>query len=578
MAYEIVSTPDRLIAGTTVTSRWVATDCPVIFGVQRNDGVILQVNKVGDAVQIVVNQALPNFALQLGEEILLLTVQAVSNALQDNFTYARVTSVGSPGYYMTDAPWIEDVYDSNRVVAYTRNINYSLDCRLAINGKNTFFTTTPSPKGFAEVQVNRYLWEQVNDNKLGAYWDEAVAETNQCGQFELAIREVYTGIAASYVAVPNTYYFAKASREKDESANLSEFVPNYTIPSKFLNLFGEPSLVRGLPFDVSFLYPVELGDLVSVVETQLNASGASVGTKTTALDATKHKGKLVSYWVDASVLPATCVSVRVELQGDDTPPVVVDTWYISTAPFSVAKPLKLVKNFTTNQVHVTGEYVGFGAAPLPAVALSPAGGLAGLYSSTSLLAPSPSGDWGKYDLTELHMKPTSALLAADVQDGFVQVYILTGHGQFAKATVNYTRTEVLLEGGLIDVFRRAFSDAVGTINTDAHNTDMRVTRGVSARPGFEGVPALVVDTRLSPLGPNGVYPFAFMLIHTLGLYPFNEMFVDLIAGTPTWALAQTPVGQLYLGNINSTKVTGYNLDKFGLTVASKIIDNTYTAV
>lgn len=576
MAYEIVSTPERLIEGTTVKSRWVATDCPVIFGVQRNDGVILQVNQVGAVAQIVVNLASPNFALTLGEEILLFTVQNGSGTLQSNYTRARVTAVNSPGYYTTDAPWTEAVYDSNRVLAYTRPINYLLDCRLTINDKAIYFTATPSPKGFAEVQVNRYLWEQVNDVKLGTYASEAVAEANQCGRFDLAIRESYIGSLGNYQPVSGTYSFVKASREKDEGANLSEFVPNYIIPSKFLNLFGEPTLVRGLPFDVSFIYPTELGDKVNVVETQLSASGASVGTKTTLLDAMLHKGKMVSYWVDTSALPTSCVAVRVELQGDDTPIVVVDTWYISTAPFSSAKPLKLKKDLTSKVVTVTGQFQYGGKVALPSNALWPAAGAATIPISTQAVAPrGDGGTVGKMTWLEFSFKTPDKLIG--VTDGFARCLFMTGSGQFANEVENFTAAQAIADDGLRGIFFRLFSKVVATCNAAAGRTAFACSLVTGTGTGQVGKPCLLVESLPGVILEAS--PIAYTLLSNLIVYPFLGIAARTLTYAPDWTLPLSPTQTLTVGDIGSTGyLSMYRLDSLGVDLNNYAINTTYTAV
>ena len=55
MAIAILSTPETLIPETTLTSKWVATDAPVIFNVQRIDNTIA--SKTLDAGKIKITLA-----------------------------------------------------------------------------------------------------------------------------------------------------------------------------------------------------------------------------------------------------------------------------------------------------------------------------------------------------------------------------------------------------------------------------------------------------------------------------------------------------------------------------------------
>lgn len=370
MAYVVVSKPDRYIPGTPVVSRWVATDCPVIFGVQRIDGTIVEITSQGGFARLSVNNALPNFQLELTEPVLLI-------ALTDptNYIYANVSQVISPGVYLLDVPYMDAMAYSTHIVAYARNINYLYECKLTLSTSSSpvYFTATPSPRGYAELQVNRYLYDQVSDDKAASYEQALIAESGQSGKFELAIREVYAGANNLYVPLADSYYFVKAARDKEDGVNMFEFVPNFTEPSRFMNLFGEPTISRGLPFDASFIYPEELGDDVQVVETRLDASGLVLSTKTSAAALVDRlKGKLVSYWVDTSDIPTNCTAIRLELQGNE--PIPVNIWYITVLPFSVENPLKFTKNTGANTVTVEGKLGDKrGAIPaIPNVAVYPA--------------------------------------------------------------------------------------------------------------------------------------------------------------------------------------------------------------
>jgi hypothetical protein len=283
--------------------------------------------------------------------------------------------------------------------------------------------------------------------------------------------------------------------------------------------------------------------------------------------------------VDTSALPPTCVSVRIELQGDDTPPALIDTWLITTSPFTVGSPLTFHKDLVTKVVTVTGQHQGGGRVALPAAAVWPLSGAEAIGLSTSLNAPSVGQTMAKCKLFEMHPTTVAKLSAANVQDGFVKAILFTSKGNIGIGSVEYLRTNVLQEGDLLNLLQAVFEQACDDLNHNAGEANMRSTKGDSSRPGWVDTPSVIVDSLLSASTPTGLAVFAVLIIHTLGTSPFNEVFADQISGELPWQVASTPNSTLYLGDINGTGgLVMYNLEEYGLTPASKAINTTYTAV
>lgn len=365
---EIVKTPAQEIGNTGFISRWLATDAPIEFWAQRKDNLISSVANNGGNFQINLSTANSIFYPVVGEFISLhaqgayYIVQVLSKQSDSQYTIAL----------SYNASTVFDYY-----VAHQKPVNYYVDIKLSINGIEQQYLAefTPNINGLCKCDVSGYLQSYVNDDKRATVdGDVNVKETNQSGSFTFYIRENYIGnVNSSFVLNQNTWYYIKGARSIEKGSNVSEFVPNLSQQTEFLNYFEEPTCYVGLPFDISFIYSELLaGKSVQVIEEHYNSLNVMLSTQTRAIDSTQI-GSVNSLVINVEAIESTCDYMKLRLITDDAqPPVVQDTWYITTAPFTPSKPMKFTKNGTdvTVSFYIPATKLG-GIVPLPDVSLTP---------------------------------------------------------------------------------------------------------------------------------------------------------------------------------------------------------------
>lgn len=381
---EIVKTPAQEIGNTGFISRWLATDAPIEFWAQRKDNLISSVANNGGNFQINLSTANSIFYPIVGEFISLhaqgayYIVQVLSKQSDSQYTIAL----------SYNASTVFDYY-----VAHQKPVNYYVDIKLSINGieQQNLAGFTPNFNGLCKCDISGYLQSYVNDDKRATVdGDVNVKEANQSGSFTFYIRENYIGnVNSSFVLNQNTWYYIKGARSIEKGSNVSEFVPNLSQQTEFLNYFEEPTCYVGLPFDISFIYSELLaGKSVQVIEEHYNSLNVMLSTQTRAIDSTQIGG-VNSLVINVKAIEATCDYMKLRLITDDAqPPVVQDTWYITTAPFSPSTPLKFFKS--GNNVTVsTSNNKAVSPLPildLPDLSLIPTGARQATYTGSQTIA------------------------------------------------------------------------------------------------------------------------------------------------------------------------------------------------
>ena len=178
---EITKTPEKAIQGTGYTSKWLATDSPIVFEVQRKDNNIATTVNDGGKARITLSTSNSLFYLSVGEFI------SVHDAVSGVSFITSVLTKHSDTDYTLNIAYASQQF--GYYVAYQKPVNYFFDVKLTVNGVEQSATArfTPQLNGLAKCDISGYLQTYVSDEKTGTYIDNNTAETNQSGKFALQL-------------------------------------------------------------------------------------------------------------------------------------------------------------------------------------------------------------------------------------------------------------------------------------------------------------------------------------------------------------------------------------------------------
>lgn len=455
--YVVTKEPSLAIPNTGFTSRWFASDSPIRFEVQRRDAAVLTRTNATGYLQVGFDTSKPYLELSEGEDIALLIAGGA-------YVFAKVTAKLSASSYVLDLPYSAIAYDT--VVAFTQDIGYYMEARLRVNGvlQADPIPLYPDAVGRASLDVSGYLYAYSTDEKAGTYAPGVSAEPNQCGTFKVQLADRFVGnTQPDFTELAATYYFVRGAQSEEHGSNLYDYVPNVEAPAKFLNLYATPKVTLGAPFDISFIYSELLaGKSLQVRATLYNSENTQLGDPIIYDVDQSNVGKLCSFALDTVNIDRTAKRIKVELLTDDSlPPVVVDTWYIVSSPFTPSEPLKFYKSGSSVEVSGSMPLNKRGATvPLPDAALVPAADVAVTVSyNTSffqnMYAYPPRSSW------ELGITPAEFALFTEPTRLYVAVFMNKTYAVgFADADPLVHNTKE----AFMDRLRAAFNSAVAAIN------------------------------------------------------------------------------------------------------------------
>ena len=445
MAITILSTPETLIPETTLTSKWVATDAPVIFNVQRIDNTIA--SKALDAGKLKVTlQANPNTLLVPAENERIRLYDGANNSFVDAMAYD--IAVDKTYFYISAiAGCVDGAYlESHTFDFYVRtaNIGYFLNVALSLSAgvsQDAILRRTPNINGQCQIDVSGLLFPEVTDAKVGVYDKVNTAETNQSGQFVLMIGENYDGaLDNSLKPYGGEYHYIKAARSKEKGANMYEFVSNLEKRCQFLNYFGTPTHWLGLPFDISFVYSELLaGKSLQLQETHYNSENVQLSQSVTNINSDGLEF-VNSIHFEPAGIESTCHHIKLAIITDDAvPPVVENTWYITVSPFSPSNPMRFVK--VGNVVTADRPYAGrkMAGSPLPVLdlpnaALIPSVKKDAIYSGTKVL----TGFGGTDKQSSIKIYPKQDIYTQFGVEGTLRMVIVSASGAGAYSVHDAT--------------------------------------------------------------------------------------------------------------------------------------------
>lgn len=312
----LIDTPhwDDLITPSIL--RWVATESPINFRLQRRDyAVTTHVDDGTSHLKITITPSVTAVIPVINDEI------AVYDYTTNAMLVGTLTDVTGYPVLITDIDYVAGM-NITYMNDNTLHGGYYFEGQLTINGIPETITVIASPDsfGFADLDVSGILRIKTALGKVGDYSATIMKETTKSGNFSLKYRgrwyvntdaDIDDWMPESGIISPECpilWYYGECVRSEEQGTNLHEYVatPNYDAP--FLNSFEHPVYFLGLPFDISFIFPesIPVTPTADVIVTQkiYNSANTQLGADiVTIVDADALEGFINSLNINAVTIP-----------------------------------------------------------------------------------------------------------------------------------------------------------------------------------------------------------------------------------------------------------------------------------
>lgn len=305
---EVITRPEReQINNASLISRWNAARQPNVFKLQRRDYTVISCNSDGFGSVVVkcdYDAALP--AEILADDLVYFASELNADGVPDYYgvvgtVVSVATTVGVEHLIYTTYP-IEALSTGAGYLNVVKRANYYLGISVNVTDPNTLITHEIPCKLKGGIDGNMrldasefitaYLLKQPSDdysfiNKL---------DRNVYGKFSIVFHEYWTGSSNVDVGDIYEYYFVDSVKQigEDYGQNLCDqlmFAQEFTPLAKWLTDFDSPTYFDGYPFDISFIYPVEMGvEVLRRNEIERTFGGGSLSSIQTNLDADQVGG------------------------------------------------------------------------------------------------------------------------------------------------------------------------------------------------------------------------------------------------------------------------------------------------
>lgn len=278
---------------TGILSRWTCLFNPIIYEMQRKD---LSVSVINDTnlIQLNVNST----EIAVGESIYLK-----SGNYSDVYVISEV--VDSNKFRVTGGNWLQTFGGYVNLISHRKSYKVQIDVYDMIATEIIgSLKRSPDNTGLLKADVAEQIKGMLNVVNDFDYVTTNKKDTNHFGKVNIALTEIWTdsisGVetTVSYSIDANgLIYWVNAVKQVGDinGQNLLEFVPyrsthigSVATNAKFLSGFDTPTLFKGFPFMLSFLYSENISDkLAKQVLTKLNINDGIISTVKTNLDDTQ---------------------------------------------------------------------------------------------------------------------------------------------------------------------------------------------------------------------------------------------------------------------------------------------------
>jgi hypothetical protein len=213
---------------------------------------------------------------------------------------------------------------------------FYIEARLTVNGiqlpDQMNIIASPNVAGVVNLDVSGVLRTVTSLGKDGDYTARIMKEETKSGTFTFEYRTRWFGKSAVEAVNPFiaeaspsvNWYYGECVRSEEQGSNLHDFVADAYNDAPFLNLFDQPVLFVGLPWDISFILPElftsGLGTDMTVSIRFYNSANAPVGVVlnySTDVDLTSPSisldGHICSLTVDQTLIPAGATYFTAEI-------------------------------------------------------------------------------------------------------------------------------------------------------------------------------------------------------------------------------------------------------------------------
>jgi hypothetical protein len=304
----------------TIISRWLATESPNNFRLQRRDYVLLGSSNVGGYLAF---NPSPAYTGQIDNSV------TVVDSLGNSYV-GTITDIGTATAILTDILYASVLGSASYVNDNTEFANYYFEGQLIVNGIVYPLTIIASPdsKGFADLDVSGILRIVTSLGKVGDYTSRIMKEYTKSGMFNFEYRERWVGYTGSWegdvitspIASPpimNDWYYGECVRSEEQGSNLHDYVATTLNDAPFLNQFDTPVYFLGLPFDLSFILP-ELARVsptsdITVTINIYDSNNLLLSTVVELVDADSLEGYINSLNIDTLTIPSGAAYFTAEI-------------------------------------------------------------------------------------------------------------------------------------------------------------------------------------------------------------------------------------------------------------------------
>jgi hypothetical protein len=315
MPITLISDPSHVIqVSPAIICRWLATECPNNFALQRKDWTILNASEYAGSPAGTAFEVDADFTGSVGDIITIVDGDGVAHS-------GAITDItDSPARnLLCDIAWSDFASSPAYMNDETLYGGYYFEGRLTVNGVAQTLTVIASPNtvGLANIDVSGILRIMVSLGKTGDYSALVMAETNKGGSFTFAYRGCWYGSNEAYTEEGNTWYYTEAVRSIEQGSNLYEYFANDAEDAPFMNAFAQPVYFEGFPFDLTFLLPerdaISPAAELTITISRYNAANVLLSTTIETISVGSMEGRPCSLNINPASLEAEAAYMLAEI-------------------------------------------------------------------------------------------------------------------------------------------------------------------------------------------------------------------------------------------------------------------------
>ena len=334
MSVIISKYPKRTTTGGH-TSKWVALHNPIIYEVQRKDYIISNITEynpllIDSVFALPVKITIPSAVnspdtISVGDSIYIKS--------GNNYdAIGEVTIIISATQFILNIP-----FNGNSSGGFmnlnTIRENYHLQVEiLGANATNYYIlgtaSITPTPKGLMKIDVHEWVKELAGYENNYDYVTLNIKDENLSGIFNIRFIEIWrannnNNIQQYAITIAAKHFFVNAAKQIADTygQNMGRYVPFPSADAdkaKWLSGFERPTVFRGYPFDLQFIYSDNINSYIVFNEwNQFDLNGQQVSGNVETLDVagidSVNRLKLPSLQSDAKTIDMV---LYITLNGD----------------------------------------------------------------------------------------------------------------------------------------------------------------------------------------------------------------------------------------------------------------------